>query len=238
MDTEPCTDLERVPSSDGKSSNDRFRCLVCVEYGSDDESKSFTQNNKSVHLRTTKHRLALNCRTLKLGEKPSAQPQCEQPPSQPISALLPLPEIPLVLPNSQDDMNSDVFRNFRHLGLTYLDENGEQLEFSAGTVPNGGGEHISALGKKFHAVAPEDLLALVGGVLLFDSIELLTACRIGPTHMYENQCSYIQKSPPQLASHGRQENGVTRSLLKSYLQCGQTGREPQIAISMLMKLRA
>lgn len=138
MDTEPCTDLEQVPSSDGKSSNDRFRCLVCVEYGSDDESKSFTQNNKSVHLRTTKHRLALNRRTLKLGEKPSAQPQCEQPPSQPISALLPLPEIPPVLPDSQDNMNSDVFRNFRRLGLTYLDENGEQLEFSAGTVPNGG----------------------------------------------------------------------------------------------------
>lgn len=27
-----------------------------------------------------------------------------------------------------------MFKNFRRLGLAYLDENGEQLEFSAGTV--------------------------------------------------------------------------------------------------------
>ena len=50
------------------------------------------------------------------------------------SVLLPLPEIPPGPSASHDDGSSNMFKNFRRLGLTYLDENGEELEFSAGTV--------------------------------------------------------------------------------------------------------
>ncbi|KAF9786365.1 hypothetical protein BJ322DRAFT_1099898 [Thelephora terrestris] len=144
-----------------------------------------------------------------------------------------MPEISSTPPAGPDDETSCVFKNFRRLGLAYLDENGEKLEFLAGNDANGdeggqsqseedealesdfsdmsesdgadaqpkrvvrdGGlgkywpypsktvntpslyalretqkkladkmdiqphEHISALGTKFHAIAPEDLLAL------------------------------------------------------------------------------
>ena len=47
------------------------------------------------------------------------------------STLLPLPEIPSVLPNNG---SPDTFGNFRRLGFAFLDENGDQLEFSAGMV--------------------------------------------------------------------------------------------------------
>ena len=55
--------------------------------------------------------------------------------------LRPLPEIPSIIPVGQDDTNSDVFSSLRRLGLTYLDENGEQLEFSAGEVFDGNRDH-------------------------------------------------------------------------------------------------
>jgi hypothetical protein len=48
------------------------------------------------------------------------------------SVLLPLPEPPPVTPISQGDPSFDVFSGLRRIGLTYLDENGEPLEFSAG----------------------------------------------------------------------------------------------------------
>lgn len=86
-----------------------------------------------------KHQLALNVRARKLEERLSAKAQGEQPSSQRIaSVLLPLPEIPLVLPDSQGDASSDMLRNFRRFGLAYLDENGDQLEFSAGAVSDDG----------------------------------------------------------------------------------------------------
>lgn len=67
-----------------------------------------------------------------------AQTQGRQTPSQPVhSALLPLSEIPQIVPAGQDDVSADVFGNFRRFGLTYLDENGEELEFSAGVVLDG-----------------------------------------------------------------------------------------------------
>lgn len=65
-------------------------------------------------------------------EKVLAQAQGEHPPPA-NSVLLPLPEIPLVLSAGPDERGSDIFENFRRFGLGYLDENGEQLEFSAGT---------------------------------------------------------------------------------------------------------
>ena len=75
----------------------------------------------------------MNVRARKLEEQESARAQDEHtPPTH--SVLLPLPEIPPALPTGLDDGSADMFKNFRRLGLAYLDENGEQLEFSAGTV--------------------------------------------------------------------------------------------------------
>jgi len=48
--------------------------------------------------------------------------------------LLPLPEIPSALSTGEGDRGPNIFENFRRFGLAYLDENGEQLKFSAGTV--------------------------------------------------------------------------------------------------------
>ena len=125
-------DLERIPSEDGRRINDRFRCRVCIEYGSDDESKTFTPNNKSSHLRTAKHQASLgyyhDARELEERELARAQNECTQAAH---SVLLPLPNI--LLPTSQDERTSNMFQSFRRLGLDYLDENGEQLTFSAGT---------------------------------------------------------------------------------------------------------
>ena len=49
------------------------------------------------------------------------------------SVLLPLPDMLSTLSTSPDDERLDIFENFRRSGLTYLDENGDQLEFSVGT---------------------------------------------------------------------------------------------------------
>jgi len=69
----------------------------------------------------------------KLEEKESAQAQDEYtPPGQ--SVLFPLPEIPSTLSAGPNHGSSDIFKNFRRLGLSYLDENGEQVEFSAGAI--------------------------------------------------------------------------------------------------------
>lgn len=127
-----CADLERIPSLDGKRSNDRFRCTVCIEYGSDDESTTFTRNNKGAHLRTSKHNISLSIRTRKLKERTLAQEQneCVSPGH---ADLLPLPEIFPTIPVSQGDGVAEVFGRFRRLGLSFLDENGEQVKFSAGT---------------------------------------------------------------------------------------------------------
>jgi hypothetical protein len=128
-------DLERIRSQDGKRSNDRFRCTVCIEYGSDDELKTFTPNNKSAHLRTTKHRVSLKAHAQKLKEMNSVQERAER--AQTVhSILLPMPEISSTPPAGPDDETSCVFKNFRRLGLAYLDENGEKLEFSAGNDAN------------------------------------------------------------------------------------------------------
>ena len=125
-------DLERIPSEDGRRVNDRFRCTVCIEYGSDNESKTFTPNNKNSHLRTAKHQASLkhHARELEERELVRAQNECAQAAH---SVLLPLPDIPPMLPTSQDERISNMFQSFRRLGLDYLDENGEQLTFSAGT---------------------------------------------------------------------------------------------------------
>ena len=56
------------------------------------------------------------------------------------TVLLPLPEIHSVLPTNSNDETSAMFRNFHCLGLTDLDENGEELEFSAGTDLDGEGD--------------------------------------------------------------------------------------------------
>jgi hypothetical protein len=73
-------DFERVPSSDGKRSNDRFRCAVGIDYASDDKSKSFTQSNKGAHLCTIKYKVALDIRARKLREKAMVKPQDEETP--------------------------------------------------------------------------------------------------------------------------------------------------------------
>lgn len=74
----------------------------------------------------------MTVRTKKLEGEASAQVQ-EEYAHATYSTLLPLPEIPSVLLADVGSGVSKVFNNFRRLGLTYLDENGEQLEFSAGT---------------------------------------------------------------------------------------------------------
>lgn len=79
-----------------------------------------------------KHRVALNLHVRKQ-EKVSSQGQGEHTPCLD-TTLLPLPEIPSDSPIGLDNESSDMFKNFRRLGLNYLDESGEQLEFSAGTV--------------------------------------------------------------------------------------------------------
>jgi len=87
-----------------------------------------------------KHRVALNVHMQRLEEKKSAQTQDKDTlPEQ--SVLLPLPEIPPTLPIGPNNGSSDIFGNFRCLGLAYLDENREQLEFSAGTVLDDGKGH-------------------------------------------------------------------------------------------------
>jgi len=78
-----------------------------------------------------KHRASLNTRTRKLEGKESAHTQCERTPPR-YCDLLSLPEMPSV-PTGPDDGNLDMFKSLRRFGLSYLDENGEQLEFSAGT---------------------------------------------------------------------------------------------------------
>ena len=128
-------DLVRIPSEDGKRSGDRFRCTACIDYGSDDESRSFTHNNKSAHLRTAKHRAALDLRVRRLEEEELGRTQGRQTSSPPTEAgLLPLPKMSSDIPTAQVDGNTNVFENFRRHGLEYLDENGERLEFSAGTA--------------------------------------------------------------------------------------------------------
>jgi hypothetical protein len=72
----------------------------------------------------------LNIHSHKLKGKESAQAQCK-PASLAHSTLLPLPEIPSALP---DNGSPDTFGNFHRLGLAFLDENGDHLEFSAGVV--------------------------------------------------------------------------------------------------------
>jgi hypothetical protein len=73
----------------------------------------------------------LDIRTRKLEEE--ALTKTRENPSQPVdSVLLPLPEVLPVVPAGFGDTNPDMFGRFRRFGLTYLDENGEQLEFSAG----------------------------------------------------------------------------------------------------------
>lgn len=132
MVTQSIIDLKRIPSEDGKRANDRFRCTVCIGYGSDDKLKMFTPNNKNAHLKTIKHQASLGIRMCRLEERRLAQEQTEH--AQLANAvLLPLPEMPSLLPTSPDDETSALFTNFCRLGLAYLDENGEELEFSAGT---------------------------------------------------------------------------------------------------------
>ena len=81
-----------------------------------------------------KHRVALDIHARKLKEE-LTQAQDEHAPS-PLthSVLLPLPEIPSAPFAGHDNGSSNVFEGFRHLGLAYLDENGERLEFSAGIM--------------------------------------------------------------------------------------------------------
>jgi hypothetical protein len=80
----------------------------------------------------------LGIRARKLKEKDSVQTQDRQNLSPPVrSALLPLPEVSSIFSTHQDDGNYSVFENFRRVGLTYLDENGERLEFSAGAASSG-----------------------------------------------------------------------------------------------------
>lgn len=57
------------------------------------------------------------------------------------SVLLQLPEMPQGVLTGQDDVSFDMFNDFRRLGLDYLDENGEQLEFSAGEVSGDDEDH-------------------------------------------------------------------------------------------------
>ena len=134
-----CTDLEWISSSDGKRSNDRFCCMVCIEYRSDDKSKTFTQNNKNTHLWTAKHQILLNICKQKL-KRGSVQAQSEPTPLM-HSVLLPLPEMPPAPPASLDNQSSDMFRNFQHLGLAFLDENGEEVEFSVGAISDEDRDH-------------------------------------------------------------------------------------------------
>lgn len=79
-----------------------------------------------------KHQASLKIRTRRLEERRLTQEQTENA-QLAHAVLLPLPEMPLLLPTSPDDETSALLENFRRLGLTYLDENGEVLEFSAGT---------------------------------------------------------------------------------------------------------
>ena len=131
-------DLKRIPSEDGKRSNDRYRCTVCIDYGSDDESATFTRNNKKAHLHTVKHRSALGARAenLNLEEREVRVPGVNPPAT---SLLLPLPEAPSVFSAGRDGVDStfDPFEGLRRIGLTYLDEEGERLEFSAGARQDG-----------------------------------------------------------------------------------------------------
>lgn len=124
-------DFERISSSNGKRSSDRFRCTICIDYGSDDESKTFTRNNKNAHLQTAKHQAALDVRVRKFEEQ-ARDERTLSPPTN--SVLLPLPEVLPVLSVGRHDGRSNIFEDFRRLGFTYLDENGEELEFSAGTA--------------------------------------------------------------------------------------------------------
>jgi hypothetical protein len=127
-----CADFERIPSEDRRRVNGRFRCTICIEYGSDDESRTFTLNNKNAHLRTAKHQASLKAHACELQERELVRAQNEH--AQVVhSTLLPLPDIPSVLPTSLDEGTANMFKSFRRLGLDYLDENGEQLTFSAGT---------------------------------------------------------------------------------------------------------
>ena len=88
-------------------------------------------------------------------EKALVQAQDGQDPSLPTrSVLLALPETPLAHSAGQDGGNINVFKNFRRLGLAYLDENGERLTFSVGTATGGGG-HRQAQSKEVQAITPE-----------------------------------------------------------------------------------
>ena len=146
----------RIPSEDGKRSGDRFRCTACVDYGSDDESTSFTRNNQRAHLRTAKHRAALDFCVRKLEEEEWERAQDRQTSSPPEAVLLPLLEMSSGVSTGRDDGNSNIFENFRRHGLEYLDENGERLEFSAGTAP--GGEKYSQIqSEETQAVIPDCL---------------------------------------------------------------------------------
>ena len=79
-----------------------------------------------------KHRVSLQVCTRKLEENKLAQERAKH--AQPTnSVLLPLPEMPWALSTGPNDGTLDVFENFRRSGLTYLDENGDRLEFSVGT---------------------------------------------------------------------------------------------------------
>ena len=93
-----------------------------------------------------------------------------------------------------------------------LRETQKKLADEMGIQPH---EHISALGNNFHAVAPEDLLALVSYFFLLNLNGLLTACRTGPIHTYGNQCICTQRLLHRLASHGKPGNGAMKSLSKS-----------------------
>lgn len=145
--------LERIQSEDGKRSNDRFRCTTCIEYGSDDESKTFTRNNKNAHLRTAKHQVSSKIRTQKLEERESARAEGEDT-LPAYSDLLSLPEIPSVGPTGSDNRSSDVFEKFRRLDFAFLDENGEQLHFSAGTEV-GDDDGCQTWDREAKAVTPE-----------------------------------------------------------------------------------
>ena len=92
--------------------------MVCIEHGSDDESKTFTQNNKTAHLQTVKHRIALDVRMHEL-EEDLVQAQEEHTPPM-CSVLLPLPGTPSVPPAGPDDGCFDIFKNVRRLGHTFV----------------------------------------------------------------------------------------------------------------------
>ena len=54
-----------------------------------------------------------------------------------------MPELSPIVSAGQDDTSSDPFGSFRRFGLTYLDKNGDQLQFSAGMALDDDKGHLT-----------------------------------------------------------------------------------------------